>query len=185
MKTCTICGESFESPRNALTCGPECKRERKRIYDRERYPTVREETIRRACDWYWENQDRKKVYDVRYRHANQDRINAYRRDLYAQKMEDESYRQAMSSSSQRYIARKRGLTGHAVRVEDMMKISRRYGGLCAYCSDLACEWDHVIPLSRGGAHQIGNLVPSCRTCNASKSTKTPSEWKVWKIRNGL
>jgi len=39
-----------------------------------------------------------------------------------------------------------------------------------------CEADHVMPISKGGAHSIDNLVISCVSCNRRKAAKTPSEW---------
>jgi len=52
----------------------------------------------------------------------------------------------------------------------------RYG--CVYCGsgrDLHC--DHVHPVSRGGGHEIENLVTSCALCNLSKGSKTLAEWR--------
>lgn len=37
--------------------------------------------------------------------------------------------------------------------------------------------DHLVPLTRGGKHAPGNLVPSCKSCNSSKGNKLVSEWK--------
>lgn len=52
---------------------------------------------------------------------------------------------------------------------------------CRYCSAwlLPCsaEIDHVMPLSRGGTHDIANLAVSCRPCNRSKSNKLLHEWQ--------
>jgi 5-methylcytosine-specific restriction endonuclease McrA len=31
--------------------------------------------------------------------------------------------------------------------------------------------DHIIPLSRGGRHSIGNLAPACAACNLKKGYK--------------
>ena len=36
--------------------------------------------------------------------------------------------------------------------------------------------DHVLPLSRGGLHEVNNLVPACRKCNFNKHDKTLEEW---------
>ena len=50
---------------------------------------------------------------------------------------------------------------------------------CVYCeADITGRivWDHVVPLSRGGTHTPGNLVPCCRPCNSSKSDKLIEEW---------
>jgi 5-methylcytosine-specific restriction endonuclease McrA len=34
-------------------------------------------------------------------------------------------------------------------------------------------WDHVKPLSKGGAHLLANLRPACKSCNSSKSARWP------------
>jgi hypothetical protein len=36
--------------------------------------------------------------------------------------------------------------------------------------------DHLWPLSRGGAHEPGNVVPACHSCNASKRDRLLWEW---------
>lgn len=32
--------------------------------------------------------------------------------------------------------------------------------------------DHVVPLSKGGTNDSSNLVPSCRSCNIRKRTRS-------------
>ena len=49
---------------------------------------------------------------------------------------------------------------------------------CFYCgSTTDLTLDHVIPLSRGGRHSIGNLVSACNMCNATKNAKFITEWQ--------
>jgi 5-methylcytosine-specific restriction endonuclease McrA len=50
-----------------------------------------------------------------------------------------------------------------------------WGNCCWMCSGEYQEVDHVIPLARGGLHCLSNLRPACRSCNASKGAKRPSE----------
>jgi 5-methylcytosine-specific restriction endonuclease McrA len=48
-----------------------------------------------------------------------------------------------------------------------------YDWSCAYCrTRLWQQQDHCVPLSRGGAHHISNVVPSCARCNYRKGTRT-------------
>ena len=56
-------------------------------------------------------------------------------------------------------------------------IREAWGG-CAYCgaTDTALQRDCVLPLSRGGRYTIGNIVPACRSCNASKSNDEVTRW---------
>ncbi|TLS46906.1 HNH endonuclease [Streptomyces montanus] len=54
------------------------------------------------------------------------------------------------------------------------------GGWCTYCGSMGVRAevvDHVVPLERGGADDITNLIPACRSCNASKKDRTPAQWK--------
>jgi 5-methylcytosine-specific restriction endonuclease McrA len=49
---------------------------------------------------------------------------------------------------------------------------------CAYCGDRerALQKDCVQPLSRGGRYTLGNVVPACASCNASKSNDEVTSW---------
>lgn len=50
---------------------------------------------------------------------------------------------------------------------------------CLACgSQTEVTADHIIPISRGGSHGIGNLIPLCRPCNTSKHALTWMEWRV-------
>ncbi len=48
-----------------------------------------------------------------------------------------------------------------------------FGHTCAYCRRrfTRLEQDHVTPLTRGGTHSAGNIVPACRSCNAAKGNR--------------
>lgn len=49
--------------------------------------------------------------------------------------------------------------------------------ICIYCgSDEDLTIDHLIPLSRGGAHRQENLAVACGSCNSRKHTKTYDEF---------
>jgi hypothetical protein len=65
-----------------------------------------------------------------------------------------------------------------VTVHDLRRLVARYGGLCAYCPNPWKQFDHVVPVSRGGRHSIGNLVPACVRCNTSKNDALVMEWRL-------
>ena len=58
-----------------------------------------------------------------------------------------------------------------------------WGG-CAYCGAAPdhLERDCVLPISRGGRYTLTNVVPACRSCNASKCNQ---EVTTWLRRKGL
>ena len=61
------------------------------------------------------------------------------------------------------------------------------GGKCHYCGEQvgidALVPDHVIPMVKGGANSIDNIVPSCRFCNASKHDRNkPMTQSIYGIR---
>ena len=49
---------------------------------------------------------------------------------------------------------------------------------CGYCGQRGgrLECDHVVPVSRGGSNDDGNLITACFSCNRDKSNKLISEW---------
>jgi len=72
---------------------------------------------------------------------------------------------------------------HYVRVpfRSRVPLSRRAifardGHRCQYCGRAAENIDHVVPRSRGGRHEWENVVAACRSCNARKEDRLPSEF---------
>lgn len=64
-------------------------------------------------------------------------------------------------------------------VLDSKQIAKIYASPCFRCgSNSNISLDHVIPLSRGGNHSIGNLMPLCQPCNSSKGKKLLVEWRL-------
>lgn len=53
---------------------------------------------------------------------------------------------------------------------------------CYYCekkiSDKEATMDHIVPLSRGGKSNHGNIVVACKACNTAKGDLTAAEFLV-------
>jgi 5-methylcytosine-specific restriction endonuclease McrA len=51
-------------------------------------------------------------------------------------------------------------------------VSARDGGRCRQCgSTVQLHFDHVIPISRGGANTVANIQLLCGACNRAKGAK--------------
>lgn len=61
--------------------------------------------------------------------------------------------------------------------EEWAALNELWGG-CAYCgtTEVAMQKDCVLALSRGGRYTLSNIVPSCRSCNASKCNDEVTSW---------
>ena len=56
---------------------------------------------------------------------------------------------------------------------------KRAAGICHHCSERFppedLTMDHLVPIIRGGKSTKGNLVPSCKKCNAARKHRLPFE----------
>lgn len=49
---------------------------------------------------------------------------------------------------------------------------------CAYCAESEARTvEHVVPLCRGGRHDVDNVLPVCSWCNTSKGAKLLTAWR--------
>ena len=66
---------------------------------------------------------------------------------------------------------------HDLSDEQWAALRGEWGG-CAYCgaADRSLQRDCVLALSRGGRYTLANIVPACRSCNASKCNDEVTGW---------
>lgn len=62
--------------------------------------------------------------------------------------------------------------------QDWVDLLILFDSRCAFCGKKSAELteEHLLPLTRGGPHSAGNVVPACLHCNVCKNFKTPLEW---------
>lgn len=66
---------------------------------------------------------------------------------------------------------------------ERQQVYDKCGGHCAYCG--CCleykdmQVDHVRPLRRGGADEVSNMLPACRSCNHYKATLDMEEFRKY------
>lgn len=66
---------------------------------------------------------------------------------------------------------------HDLSDQQWTAIKIAWGG-CAYCgtANTALQKDCLLALSRGGRYTLENIVPACRSCNASKCNDEVTGW---------
>lgn len=92
-------------------------------------------------------------------------------------MTDPEYRLYHRQKSKRRKALMRSSVGIQLSGRQVRARFAEFGHSCAYCGaagDLHIE--HVVPISKGGTHAMGNIVPACRHCNFSKAAHDAETW---------
>ena len=80
----------------------------------------------------------------------------------------------------RQSIRNRILNGDRFLILDK-ELKKIYQSPCFACgSESNQSLDHLIPLSRGGSHSVGNIITLCLSCNTQKHNKTLTEWRKTK-----
>ncbi|QIS10667.1 TerD family protein [Nocardia arthritidis] len=74
--------------------------------------------------------------------------------------------------AKRLVLTPRQLDTRSIPQEVKAEVWQRDGGKCVECGDgHYLEFDHIIPLSRGGATSASNLQILCRSCNRAKGAR--------------
>jgi tellurite resistance protein len=77
---------------------------------------------------------------------------------------------AIGRANQTIVASDDSQTRRRISREIRQRVWQRYGGRCAECSaDTYLEFDHIIPVAKGGGNSETNVQLLCRKCNLAKS----------------
>lgn len=67
--------------------------------------------------------------------------------------------------------------------EDEVRALKIYDNRCGYCgvkiTDKNIEFDHIVPISKGGKTIPENMIPSCVKCNRGVNGKRAKDLKEW------
>jgi tellurite resistance protein len=80
------------------------------------------------------------------------------------------FRSAVAMANQTKLAKLEGGNTRHIPRDVRQRVWQRYGGRCAECSATTyLEYDHIIPVARGGSNTDANVQLLCRGCNQKKS----------------
>ena len=172
LKKCSKCGEkktldAFSRDKSIKTgYRPSCK-----VCDRS---AINKQARREYEKQYWtgDRAEKKKAGIKLCRERNLERYNATQA-AYRQTEEFKEHHRAHAAIRR---ARMRNVLVENVNYRKVYEESTKK---CAYCEKPLMfddvEFDHFIPISKGGSHERSNIRVSCLPCNRTKGAKLPAE----------
>ena len=168
-------------------------KEERAAYNRQYHADHKEERAAYAADRYAQNKEHILQVNLAWRRANRQRNRDRGQRYYA------ANKQRIKARTKQYMATPAGkATGRRRNAKRRARLNKagvggiglgfcllqleRQGGRCYYCKKRIsfdvprgrhnkAELEHVVPLADGGTHDESNVVVSCRSCNARKSSK--------------
>jgi len=165
-------------------------KEERAQYHAEWYRANAEKVNKRVREYYQEHRQDRRQYAVEYGREHKDERAKYSSGYY-QSNRDEIAKHQHEHLAERsaYQAKRRALKNGALigaTVAQLAEIKEIYRKAkeepkirCYLCGELIPvghrHVDHIVPLSKGGAHRPSNLAVACDVCNLRKHAKMPNE----------
>lgn len=159
---------------------------------REAHPEVKKQAVERGQRHYQNNKERHLEQSRRWHESNPEKVRRSQRDYYYRNKETRLEnrrrwaRQNPDKVAQQNETRRAREAGVAVEEIDYKRIYIRDHDICYLCGGKVKKserhLDHVIPLSRGGAHSEDNIRVTHARCNLKKGTKLVEEldWEAFR-----
>jgi len=172
--------------RDLKRCCADCRRElslesfhraSKDVLGRQR--SCKECSAARYRAWYASNIQRQRERSLSNYRKNVDERRAKQREY--QKRDPELRRArhrawlelVPTRNAERVAKRRAAALAQSAGPVDFAEILKRDGDICYLCGERPKKrhFDHVIPLSKGGAHSMENIKVACSTCNLKKGAR--------------
>lgn len=205
-KTCTTCGQTKpisdfhrtkRSPDGHIGRCKDCLR----IYYQTYYAANKERKIAQTSRYQREHPDVARTAQRKYKSANRDRLlpkvrarsAAWRaknrdKDRAASRRWQQTHPDAYNAIKHRRKTRKLNAEG-SYTAQEWQQLKQQYGNHCLCCHkhepNITLTVDHVIPLDWGGSNDISNIQPLCFSCNASKSNRHATDYRLRWVPVGM
>ena len=136
----------------------------------------KDKILKKSKQYYKENKDKVLEQCKQYREVNRDKIAEYF------KQRNATPQGQIANFNRRNRRRlKEQNQGSGITEEQWLEMMKYFNWECAYSGECigyknTRSIDHITPISRGGEHEIWNVVPMYRPYNSSKQDKDLLEW---------
>ena len=170
---CKRCGDTIPAGCRRLFCCYDCCNAYKQVVWRRVH---RDQDLGNKVAYRKANRARVRLSGLKYRSVNRDKVRL------AKSKYSKFNPIQRSSQAQRRRARKRSLP-NTFTIANWMDVLAQFAHKCAYCGvdelfSGGLSQEHLVPMHIGGGYVIGNIAPSCQSCNSSKGTLTAVEF-IW------
>lgn len=163
---------------NPLT---EEQKEHQRISRNARYYRNRERILKQTADYHKAHPEIAKKSVANYCSKNRLKLREKSREYYRNNREKEIQRQLHRNHLRRAQINSTVVDLAGIK-RWMSEVRSKPFSRCHWCgtkvSGRRIYFDHIIALSRGGSHTIGNLCATCCNCNQTKNARLISDWVV-------
>ena len=153
---CRECNKAWLRERSTADPTAEAaRRTRKKAYDAAYHDKHKARKIEKVMARYYAKPDEIKARIKVWQQTNVERVRAYK----------------ASSKAKRRAACHDGISG-----PELLRWKKAQAKVCYWCAAKCARRyhvDHYRPLSKGGKHEVSNLVIACPTCNLRKHAKDP------------
>lgn len=140
-------------------------REKHRTYQRQYRLDHKEECYEKNRRWAKGNPELVREYHRRSRNRTPSTYKASHQKYWAKN--PDMRRLACANRRARKVT-----NGGSISESQWQEVKRKYDFRCLRCGKKKpLTLDHVVPISKGGCHEVSNIQPLCLECNSSKSTK--------------
>ena len=131
------------------------------------YSANRDAMIEQSSQWQAENKEHRRAYLAARYQENKEAVVAR---VAAWKEKNPEKRKAIArQGSGRYRARKKATSEERINFNIVIARSNGFCGICSEPVSGRFEFDHIVPISKGGPHTESNLQIAHVSCNRKKS----------------
>lgn len=145
------------------------------LYNHRKCKAYRDKHADKIKDYKKANRERERRVSAEWRKNNPEKwriANNIRSKRFSQNNPERSRELKSVCTAKRRAAKGKLSRGIVIK----LRISQN--GLCVYCKNELTKFhlDHIMPISRGGKHEDGNMQLLCPSCNLRKSSRHPEDF---------